>query len=376
VENGGIGSGRPILSLAAFGDGASGSIAAADSLGGVSVYYSIPPPGGPQSPGVPAAGGPVGRPGWRPVLAWVEMSEGAAGKTQQEGWASWPELVVLDQATGKGAIYASLARVAELRGIDGPLTRAVAAGDMDGDGFNEVVISTRDGKVGFWNLSGSASVGWPQPADPEVFPSRAAPLVAQLGSGSLDLVTATGSGRLFALGPDHRTLDGWPLGTGAGQSASPALLDLNGDGALELLIAGPDSLLYAFAPPNAAAGGGLWPVWGRDPRRTFSLIDLPSSGSPGEGVPLVRGTIACYPNPARRSPVTVSYRLNEPAEVTLTLYDPTGRRVGEVAQQGLASDNALIWDAVGQAPGLYLGNLVIRGTGKQENHLLHIGVLK
>jgi hypothetical protein len=50
--------------------------------------------------------------------------------------------------------------------------------------------------------------------------------------------------------------------------------------------------------------------------------------------------------------------------------------VAKLEQQGLASDNALVWDTGGVAPGLYLGRLEVRGTSGTQNQVLHIGVLK
>jgi hypothetical protein len=306
----------------------------------------------------------------------VELNRGADGARQRTG-GDGPQLVVLDRAAGAGAIYDGLERWADLGGIDAPLARGIAAGDLDGDGFNEIVLGTRDGRIGYWNLSGRATPGWPRGVEPESFACEAAPLTARLGpTSAVDIVTATGSGRLLALGPDHKLLPGWPLGTGAGQFSSPALLDLDGDGSLELLIADKDSLLYAFAPSPAPDSGAVWPMWGHDPERTFSLLAAPQEGPPGGSGALVEGSVACYPNPARRSPVTVSFRLREPATVILTLYDPSGRQVGEVTRDALASDNALVWDPAGQAAGLYLGRLRIRAASGVENRLVHIGVLR
>lgn len=367
--------GAPILAISSATLESTASVAVADSLGNLAVLLAaMPATGAPSRAGV---GGPVGRPGWQPLVAWIELNRGAGGKSQR-AVGNWPQLAVLDLASGSGTIYGELQDVwAELRGVDGPLTQGIAAGDLDGDGFNEIVLSTRDGRIGFWNLSGNAAPGWPRDAEPEAFAGGGAPVVARMGGdAALDLVTATGSGRVYALGPDRKPLPGWPLGTGAGQAANPALLDLDGDGSLELLVADADSLLYAFAPPEAVADGAVWPLWGGDARRSFSLLQSPGTGSPGEGTPLVGGSVVCYPNPARWRPVTVSYRLSEPAGVTLTVFDPSGREVARLEQQGLASDNALVWDTAGAAPGLYLGRLEVRGASGSQNQLLHIGVLK
>lgn len=369
----------PILALTASpGAQPVAFLAEADSLGNVAVS---------PAPGAMAGPRSVGRPGWQPLLAFIQLNRGVDGRQIGVGTdpvppntPSPPQLVILDRASGAGEIFGLSSppgRLAELRGVDAPLAKGIAAGDLDGDGFNEIVIATRDGRIGFWNLSGGATPGWPKDVEPEPFATQASPLVAQLdGTAGLEIVAATGSGRIFALDSRKKPLSGWPLGTGAGQAGSPALLDVDGDGDLEMLVADADSSLYAFDLPSAPASAAVWPLWGHDAGRTFSLVDPPTTGSLPDGGLLVAGSLRCYPNPAKRSPVTVAFQLKEPSLVTLTVYDPSGRRVAEMEQAGLKSDNALVWKADGQAPGLYLGSLRIEAGGSSESHLVHIGLLR
>src|SRR5262249_7496558 len=298
--------------------------------------------------------------GWRPTLAWAELEQGPAS-TQSGRQAPLPEVVAVDRVTGNGTIYSpDFGWLAGLHGLNAPLTKGVAVGDMDGDGFNEVVIATEDGRVGFWNLSGSATPGWPKNADPEPFASLASPVVANLdASPTPEIVMATGSGRVLALDKDKKILPGWPLGTGARQEGSAALLDVDGDGQLELLIGDADSTLYAIEPGPAPAAGAVWPVYGGNPGRDFAYVSPPTSGGiTGSGL-VVSGTLKCYPNPAKRSPMTVAFQLTEPGQATLTIYDPSGRQIDRITQSALRSDNALIWDPSRAAPGMYLARLDI-----------------
>jgi len=347
-------------------------VAAADSLGNLLIAGSAGNP-------IASAPFPVG---WRPTLAWAELNAGSSG-TQAGGAFDLPEVVALDQRTGKGTIYfPSFAQAptetkhVDLHGLNAPLTKGVAVGDMDGDGFNEVVIATQDGRVGFWNLSGSATPGWPKGVDPEPFGSMASPVLANLNaSPTPEIVMATGSGRLLALDKDKKVLPGWPLGTGAGQQGSAALLDVDGDGQLEVLIGDADSLLYAFEPEKALDNGAVWPVWGGGPGRGFSLVTTPTSGGvTGSGL-LVSGSLKCYPNPAKKSPMTVAFQLTEPGQATLTIYDPSGRLIDTITQPGVRSDNALIWDPSRAAPGMYMARLDVEASGKKETHVVQLGVL-
>jgi M6 family metalloprotease-like protein len=365
-----------ISAMAAYHDpsGLRSYLAVADSMGNVawgSDGICGRPPAEPPST-IATAPFP---PGWQPTLLWAEMNNGASS-TQSGLQVAFPEIVALDRKTGAGAIYATTTKLFDLHGLNAPLTKGAAVGDMDGDGFNEVVIATHDGRVGFWNLSGSATPGWPKGVDPEPFASFASPVVANLdASASPELVMATGSGRLLALDRNKAVLPGWPLGTGAGQEGSAALLDVNGDGQLELVIGDADSTLYAFEPGPAPVAGAVWPVWGGNPGRDFALVTVPTSGTIAGSDLVVSGTLKCYPNPAKRSPMTVAFQLTEPGQATLTIYDPSGRQIDRISQSALRSDNALIWDPSKAAPGMYLARLDIEASGKKETHVVQLGVL-
>jgi hypothetical protein len=118
-------------------------------------------------------------------------------------------------------------------------------------------------------------------------------------------------------------------------------------------------------------------MWGADPQRSFSLVSPPpSGGTPTSGDLVLSGSLACSPNPAKRVPVAVSFQTRAPGRATLTVYDASGRKVEEMEQSTLATDNTIVWQTSSRAPGLYLGRLRVEGGGVSETHLLHIGVLK
>lgn len=372
-----VASTNPILSITAAEKNGAILVAAADSLGLVLV-------GGFGTPFTPTGTG-ASAPGWRPEVAWVEFNNGAGGQTQigmEAGNNSdLPQLVVLDTKLGAGAIYqwedpTRLRKLSELGGIDTTLAKGISVGDLDDDGFNEIVLATLDGRIGFWNLTGLSTPGWPGAFEPEHFATNSVPVVADVdGNPGLEIIAITGSGRLHALDRNKRDLPGWPLGTGAGQEASPALLDINGDGSLELLIADADSLLYAFDLPTLVAGSSPWPMWRGNSGRTSALVAPPSDGSIAQNRLIVDGSLKCYPNPAKRQPLQVAFSLREPASCTLEIFDASGRKVAEMSHQGLRSDNHITWDPRDQGPGLYVGRLQVRSATTAETHVVHMGVL-
>ncbi|MEE2827575.1 MAG: FG-GAP-like repeat-containing protein [Myxococcota bacterium] len=178
---------------------------------------------------------------------------------------------------------------------------APALADFDGDGVFEVVIVTSSGRLEVRDGSGAALPGWPQfvgllpsadPSDPGNHLAAppyldglslngrqnvvASPAVAALdgGSGPPDVVVGTLSGELYAWTASGELRPGFPVTmdyskcdpalrdedtrTDCGFFASPALVDLDGDGDLEILQPAMDQWLYAWHGDGSPLQG--WPV--------------------------------------------------------------------------------------------------------------------
>jgi hypothetical protein len=105
---------------------------------------------------------------------------------------------------------------------------SVAIGDLDHTGHLSVVVATLNGTVDVYDATGQLEPGWPQqmqigvtppaiprPQEPNVrlpvAESTASPTLADLeGNGVLDVVIAGGDGYLHAWRPDGTDVPGWP----------------------------------------------------------------------------------------------------------------------------------------------------------------------
>jgi hypothetical protein len=177
--------------------------------------------------------------------------------------------------------------------------------DLQGGGHLDIVFGTTDGAVDAIDpATGRELPGWPVHTDPvPVIRSHPGvdpgdePIVADVAVGDLfhtgheDVVATTEAGRVYAWDAGGRLLPGWPrlLDRGVpalpiprpadqytrppaiGALAAPVLVDLGGDGRLDIVQAGWDGYLHAFTPTGANVPG--WPV----------RVALPASMTPPPG---------------------------------------------------------------------------------------------
>ena len=143
---------------------------------------------------------------------------------------------------------------------DAAIYASPALAQLDGRGKLDIVVGAGDGKVYAWNGRGSRLAGWPVEARDGEDRERvvASPAVGDIdGDGELDVVEATAEvygstpqteGRVYAWDAHGELKPGWPVKppalaadaipiAGEGTPASPALADVDGDGADEVAIA-------------------------------------------------------------------------------------------------------------------------------------------
>lgn len=179
-----------------------------------------------------------------------------------------------------------------------------ALADLDGDGTLDVVFATAAGEVHAFRGDGSALPGWPVTTDLDVLHTGSAgftsgavdaavheSVLASAAVGDLDrdgafeVVVASTQGKLYVFEADGTRRAGFPVSTtpafsapgirdeanrlDPGFLATPALADLDRDGALEIVIGAMDRHLYVWRADGSPQPG--FPILMVD--RTVTTVD-------------------------------------------------------------------------------------------------------
>ena len=147
---------------------------------------------------------------------------------------------------------------------------APAVGDLDGDGEMEIIAGTLQGPVGpepfevyVWEHDGTVKTGFPKSTSGVC---KAPPAIGDLdGDGACEIVIpaydVSNDDYLYVWTASGETFPGWPRRAGRCRLSAPALVDLDADGELEIVIgsgratAPLSSMLYAFEPSGDAVPG-------------------------------------------------------------------------------------------------------------------------
>jgi Subtilase family/FG-GAP-like repeat len=129
-----------------------------------------------------------------------------------------------------------------------------------------------DHLVGGWDAaSGAWLPSFPIPIEGWQIPT--APAVADVdGDGAAEVIAGSSGNVLHAFREDGSEAEGWPKDTGGWLLASPAVADVDGDGRAEVVAVTRDGFLYVWDTPARPRARGGWPSFRHDARNTGRFV--------------------------------------------------------------------------------------------------------
>ncbi|MBN2029560.1 VCBS repeat-containing protein [bacterium] len=251
-----------------------------------------------------------------------------------------------------------------------------ALGDIDGDGFMEIVV-TAGSQIWSFNHNGSLSDYFPIPYFRRDI-SLSPPLLGDIdGDGHIDIVVTTSNGNVEAYHYDGTLVDGFPLSTGGSAVIPPVLLDLDGDGDVEIGAVSERSVLTVwdlagrYDSEMVPWGSHLHDVahTGMNPQR------LQETAPSGSWMPTY--LVYNYPNPTEGDYTTIRYRLEQPADIRIQIFDLAGELIDELTGPGEGqTENEVIWNLTDVESGTYFCQVQAKGVQGEKVVTIKIAVIK
>jgi hypothetical protein len=139
--------------------------------------------------------------------------------------------------------------------LDERMMAGPAAGDLDGDGYPEIVVCTWGENIYSIGYDGSIKSGFPYESTKRF--NAPATLVDLDGDSDLEIIAGNDDGLLHVLHHDGTEMTSYDVGDDIRGGISVA--DLNDDGSYELLFTGYDDMIHVWNPIDGVELDG-WPV--------------------------------------------------------------------------------------------------------------------
>ena len=246
--------------------------------------------------------------------------------------------------------------------------------DLDKDGNQEIIFSA-DNKLYAVNRYGVPIDYFPFSANGVDKISSGISVADIDGDGVNEVIFGTGDGRVYAYNTQGRILDGFPLLAGKEIKSTPAIV--NTVGKFGIVAYSTDGYLYGWKTSwNYDSTKILW--------KNFLSDKYHSNSNFSAGAPVVSGPclpadkVYNWPNPVYGKSTNIRYFLNGTASsVTVRILDLSGELVTTLtgtANSGF--DNEVVWDVSNVQSGIYIAVLELQGGSCNETPSIKIAVVK
>lgn len=250
-------------------------------------------------------------------------------------------------------------------------------GDLDGDGALEVVLLARGGRVHVLRFDGLQQADFPfaLPRFAAVGDLSFEPVLFDIDADGKQEIFLAGHSGIFAIDDTGHLLPGFPLLTADEPTSAPVVLDLDGDGWLELAALDGEAL-YVWDPQRVVASytgsAAHWPQARANAAGTRTVTAAVENTAPPVKALLPTAKAYCYPNPVGTGEAAhLRFALSEPAFVELDVFDALGARVGgEHLDSFAVGEHEITWSVDDYQSGLYICRLQARVSGGRQAEVL------
>ncbi|MCI0479638.1 FG-GAP-like repeat-containing protein, partial [Candidatus Uhrbacteria bacterium] len=215
-------------------------------------------------------------------------------------------------------------------------TPSPALGDFNNDGDLECVVYAWDGtaaKINIFNPTGTNYPGWPKTTGTKFTDTSSLTVADVNGDGSLDVILGDESRYIYAYSSTGALIPGFPVQAEDAVRSTPFLTDVDLDGDIDMIVHSWDQNVYAFDLSGAYnRERAPWPTYQANSHRngTYGFVVTTAIGDPEPPrIDLARAQLfQNHPNPF--NPTTrIEFVVpgGSSQRVTLTVYDVTGARV-------------------------------------------------
>jgi hypothetical protein len=240
--------------------------------------------------------------------------------------------------------------------------------DLTGDGKLEALIPSSNGRLYAVQFNGADAPGWPVVYSATSY-TESSPVIADVsGDGVVDVLLGDEGKYINGWSASGAPLEGFPLVLKDSVRGTPAIVDLDYDGDVEVIAVGYDKTVYVWnlsTPFDSEAAP--WPTFRANVHRSGRHgHDSPTPVSGGARA--ARFALGQnYPNPFNPT-TTIAFDVPSAGRASLVVYDVAGARVRTLVDGGVTSGHHRVeWDGRNDArdpvgSGVYFYRLAANGA--------------